>query len=505
MFLRKKILPLLFLAGAVSAVLFGIYSCKSPLLTEIVDSVEVVITPPDVVAIFPADQAVDVPINIETITITLSKNIDSGSVNSGTFNVTTPGGDEVSGTYTVSNETITFKPNTDFAFGTTYTVSIEGIVDTDGNSLFEPFSWTFTTGSAPDTQPPEGVSVSINSDAEWATSTTVELTISAQDNTGVAQMNISNSDSFSDAGWTTYQSPYSWELIPGEGTKTVYIKFKDGAGNVSSGSTIDSINLDTSVPVITFLLLNGGRSATNSPDIALDIEGEDAITSSGITEYKIRFEGDSWPADWDPLTGGSAHISNMTLTAALGETQVVEAQVKDVAGNISDTAVTAITYEQSPPTIQSRSPDANETNVPYNTSVVEVVFNEEMDLSSFTSETYYVEKEGVPLSGTFLFSDNGPIKFSRAEIIGLTLEPNTDYIVYVDSTVMDSAGNEFGSNSSWYFRTGEAQDTTAPSGTVSIGGFFGSSVGSDIIVLPNGIVATNGFELILSIDADDDC
>ncbi|HID25345.1 MAG TPA: hypothetical protein EYP23_02625 [Thermoplasmata archaeon] len=56
-------------------------------------------------------------------------------------------------------------------------------------------------------------------------------------------MKISNYVNFSDASWKTYVTTKSWQLLPGDGTKTVHINFRDETG--ANSSTSDSIILDT--------------------------------------------------------------------------------------------------------------------------------------------------------------------------------------------------------------------------------------------------------------------
>jgi len=83
------------------------------------------------------------PINI-TISATLSETVDPNTVNSSTMIVS--GG--VSGTVVLSDQTISFKPNTNLPVNTTLAVTIKsGIKDLAGNTMSSQYSWTFTTGS----------------------------------------------------------------------------------------------------------------------------------------------------------------------------------------------------------------------------------------------------------------------------------------------------------------------------------------------------------------------
>jgi len=80
--------------------------------------------------------------------------------------------------------------------------------------------------------------VSINDGASRTRSRSVTLTLSATDpspSSGVSQMRISNTQSgLSSASWEAYSTTKAWTLSSGQGTKTVYVRYRDGAGNESA-------------------------------------------------------------------------------------------------------------------------------------------------------------------------------------------------------------------------------------------------------------------------------
>lgn len=95
----------------------------------------------------------------------------------------------------------------------------------------------------------------INSGASSTSSTSVTLSISATDSVGVTgyyASEASTTPSASATGWTSitsatsYSASVSFTLSSGDGTKTVYVWFKDAAGNVSA-SVSDSITLATTL------------------------------------------------------------------------------------------------------------------------------------------------------------------------------------------------------------------------------------------------------------------
>jgi hypothetical protein len=69
----------------------------------------------------------------------------------------------------------------------------------------------------------------------------ITLQLSAQDDvSGVADMLISNAAGFDSAGWEPYATAKAWYVPPG--TATIYVEFRDNAGNVSEVFS-DSINM----------------------------------------------------------------------------------------------------------------------------------------------------------------------------------------------------------------------------------------------------------------------
>jgi hypothetical protein len=97
-----------------------------------------------------------------------------------------------------------------------------------------------------DNEPPTG-SVVVNSGADTTNSVSVVLTLSCVDSvSGCAEMQFSSDNT----NWTTpeaYATTKAWVLLSGDGTKTVFARFKDNAGNWST-TVGDSILLSTAKP-----------------------------------------------------------------------------------------------------------------------------------------------------------------------------------------------------------------------------------------------------------------
>ncbi|UCE06929.1 MAG: hypothetical protein JSW07_02500 [bacterium] len=98
-----------------------------------------------------------------------------------------------------------------------------------------------------DTKPPSELSISINGGAEKTDSTTVTLSISANDITsGLYQMSFST-DGSTWSDWENFSKSKNFTFPEGDGKKTIYFKVRDSAGNEAEPVSA-SITLDTTTP-----------------------------------------------------------------------------------------------------------------------------------------------------------------------------------------------------------------------------------------------------------------
>ena len=93
-----------------------------------------------------------------------------------------------------------------------------------------------------DTVVPKGT-ISINGGAAFTSSRSVTLRLSASDlspASGVDSMRFRNGGTTTWSSWFDYSTTHSWTLTAGAGTKTVYVQYKDRAGN-NSATASDTI------------------------------------------------------------------------------------------------------------------------------------------------------------------------------------------------------------------------------------------------------------------------
>ncbi|MEM3397385.1 MAG: kelch repeat-containing protein [Thermoplasmata archaeon] len=187
-----------------------------------------------------------------------------------------------------------------------------------------------------DTTPPSGT-ITINSGAQYTNTIAVSLSLTYTDaGTGVSKMCFSNDG----VVWSAWEAPVAqkgWTLDAGDGTKYVYMKLLDNAGNAFICS--DTIVLDT-VPPMCSLTINNNTDFTNTENVWLQVSATDA--TSGIDVVRFSNDGITW-SNWQSI----AQSMPWTLTSGDGQKQVY-AQVRDKS-SLTATCSDTIYLDKSPP------------------------------------------------------------------------------------------------------------------------------------------------------------
>lgn len=165
-------------------------------------------------------------------------------------------------------------------------------------------------------------SLSIENGAAYAASQTVTVWITAS--ADATLMQISENINFLGETWKPVSSTTSWTFAS-DGEKWLYIKFANANG-LESSPVGDSIIIDTMPPTNGSVIINGGASATNSPNVILTLSAEDATTTAA--QMMISNEPNFADAVYEPFTP----IRSWSLTVGNG-TKTVYAKFKDQAGN----------------------------------------------------------------------------------------------------------------------------------------------------------------------------
>lgn len=183
-------------------------------------------------------------------------------------------------------------------------------------------------------------SLIINNEEIYTNSLEVILSISAEN---AFQMAISNTPDFAGVSWEPYQTSKKWKLLPGDGKKIVYAKFRSPEGGVSE-TVSDTIILDTTPPtnVSNFEAIPGDSRITlkwqNPPD-------------PDFKAVKIMRSTKFYPPD--PLSDVLVYDGRGTSLADTGLTNGVRyyytAFSYDQAGNYASGAIVSAVPQAIPP------------------------------------------------------------------------------------------------------------------------------------------------------------
>ena len=171
-----------------------------------------------------------------------------------------------------------------------------------------------------DTTAPTGGSITLPASAS---SLSITATLSA---VGASYMKLygdiaassgsSTAISENDASWVAYDTSASLYLTTGDGTKTVYVKFKDDVGNVSAAASATTV-LDTTAPVVTIV---GPDVSTISKVAGYNVSAFSFSADEAFVEWTVRVvpSADSTHTAGTeiPTTGGSTNMHVTTTTAA---------------------------------------------------------------------------------------------------------------------------------------------------------------------------------------------
>lgn len=173
-------------------------------------------------------------------------------------------------------------------------------------------------------------------------------------------LKLQSSDSLSGVGyfklkndtngtWSAYEnytgtsnSPMSkaWTLSAGEGLKSVYVMFKDIAGN-ETVEVYDQIYLDLTGPKISNFTINNGATHTNKRTVTLNVSSTDNY--SEVSHYLISNDNSNWtrveyksPISWElsPNSGS----------------KTVYLKAVDTLGNVGDVVSRSIYFDEVLPT-----------------------------------------------------------------------------------------------------------------------------------------------------------
>lgn len=209
---------------------------------------------------------------------------------------------------------------------------------------------TLSDGIVYDNVKPVVSTVLLAGGAAYTGSLSVAMAITAQDAlSGVQEMRFS-ADGRGFGAWQTFQASTRVDLSAygggtKEGSKSMFVQVRDGAGNISA-SRADTVIYDATAPALRSLQLDGGATYTRDLILAVSLSASDA---SGLADMRFSIDQKSWTR-WQSFAPSRTMLDLATLgTQATDGAKTLYAQVRDVAGNLSKSASDSITLDATAP------------------------------------------------------------------------------------------------------------------------------------------------------------
>ncbi len=241
-------------------------------------------------------------------------------------------------------------------------------------------------------------SVTLEGGAKVTSKAVVSARLECPPELRATRMELSNDAAFATSKVDTYQKDYLWILSPGDGPKTVFVRFEDHRG-LWTLPVSSSILLDTAPPVVSVTLGGGARYTTQENQTA-----------------SVTVEDDSQPVRmW---LSGDGRFEQITPTAFAGTVEwrigawegdhYLHVQVEDAAGNLG-VGVGSIHFATIRPKLTLALPDGPLSNAegaiavtaqvqdPYGGIEVQLAFNEDPAADAPWHPAGYALSVAVPL------------------------------------------------------------------------------------------------------------
>ena len=421
-----------------------------------------------------------------TLQFYASKQISAMSFNSTTpvQLKTTTGGTVVNGTATLASDlqTITFKPGSNLAASTSYTVKVSGFTDITGNPLtvFTGQFSTDATGVSDTVQPIITTTVPVNGARGIATNSTITINYSKPIN----PITVTANSVYIYGQQTGVQIPGTYVVTNTATTGSIvftpsapvpagtvvyvypsyYSSVQDYVGNSAQGGNFSfttANTVDTTAPTVTSVT-PANQSTNQGLNTLITLNFSKTLNSNTFNSNTIAvFNG---PNRLSTSISCSSPCTSVTLSPSgltASSTIIVTATngVQDLSGNAlaSSSAFPSLQMQfttgapgsSSRPSVNSQRPASGATNVPL-TSPVTLFMSQAMDPAT-TTAGLQVSQNGVLVAGNASLDPTGTI---------LTFTPTAAFAngaliqVFLPTTALNTFGNQA------YYYSG--QFTTAP-------------------------------------------
>jgi len=207
---------------------------------------------------------------------------------------------------------------------------------------------------------PEKLSIVINDDAEYTNSGFVTLALDAFDETSGLDLMAFSFDAESWENEEEFEDSKTVKVPPGDGSKIIYFKVTDKAGNTADFVN-DSIILDSTAPQALSMEIVNSSKGSDSISIELKLTAMDFL--SGVNSMSFSFDNKTW-SSWEAFT------QKKTFFLTDNE-RTIYYRVSDVVGNVATPTSLVI------PQINDQAKEKNNEkieNTPQNITIAVITF-----------------------------------------------------------------------------------------------------------------------------------
>ena len=419
-----------------------------------------VTTGPTVTSVNPPNGATAAPVNTQ-VSVIMSNLIDPATVNQSAITVK-QGSTAVAGTVALASDyqTITFTPTMSLATSTTYSVTVGGFQDQDGNAA-QAFSSTFTTGTlstsvtgsfgATSVTPANGTTIASNTtpivivfSRNINPATVNNILVRDQSN---GYYNIAGTWTVTNGNTATFvpTTPYPANSLIQVWTQDLVQDYAGNTDNAYVVTTFTSANsADTTAPTVTSVTpTNGATGVGTSPQVVLTFSKSINPATLNATNLPV-FVGTTTVSESLTVSSNNRTVSIQlnNLPANSVVTVAATPNIKDLSGNALTnfqsqfTTGAIIPAQSSGPSVAYQLPSNGATDVPQNTVITLYIRNGPLN-SSTVQNALHVSQNGALFAGTTTVNANGAIEFTPSSnfAYGATIQ------IYLDTTAQDVYGN----------------------------------------------------------------
>jgi hypothetical protein len=429
--------------------------------------------PPTVISTIPLSGATGVPLN-QIVSATFSTAMNPSTINSSTFTLTGPGATAVTGlvAYAAVGNSLTFTPTANLAANTMFSATITtGAKNLAGTPLVNNYVWTFTTGAAVSSIPPELVSTN---PANSAINVPLNQTVSATFTEAMNPLTITTGTfELTGPGGVTVAGTVSYDAIN-------FIATFTPTALLTASSTYNAMVTNGATD-----LSGNPLGTTGAPNPWYFTTGTAAVPPPVVLGPTIKLFG---------VFGGGAGMTNQGIHTVINGNIATTGASSTVTG-FYDESVAAVagvypcSYTVTPLNmglvngmIDTAPPPPSGACATEGTAATMVIATE----AALEARTAYNTLQGLPSTGV-LAAELGsttiyPGVYTNASSVGITLGPLT----------LDAQGNP---NATWIFQIGSSLTVgtpTAPESVILINGAQAGNVFWAVGGLPGAVINYGG-------------